>query len=108
MHDGDFLASAVPKPRILLVEDEATPREHLGRARSDDYVVDTAGDGREALRAAMQALPELIVTDIVMPDIDGIELLKTLRSTWPNRSKLLRPPPRTASGSTDQRVLADR
>jgi PAS domain S-box-containing protein len=75
MHTG------LPKPRILLVEDEATLREHLAQALSDDYVVDTAGDGREALRAVMQVLPELIVTDIVMPDIDGIELLKTLRST---------------------------
>lgn len=81
MHDGDLLASALPKPRILLVEDEATLREHLARALSDDYMVDTAGDGREALTAVMRALPELIVTDIVMPDIDGIELLKTLRST---------------------------
>src|SRR5882757_7505135 len=81
MHDGDLLASALPKPRILLVEDEATLREHLARALSDDYIVDTAGDGREALTAVMRALPELIVTDIVMPDIDGIELLKTLRST---------------------------
>jgi PAS domain S-box-containing protein len=79
MHDGDLLA--LKKPRILLVEDEATLREHLARTLSDDYVVDTAGDGREALRAVLQALPELIVTDIVMPDIDGIELLKTLRST---------------------------
>jgi PAS domain S-box-containing protein len=81
MHDGDLLASALPKPRILLVEDEATLREHLAQALSDEYVVETAGDGREALRAVMQALPELIVTDIVMPGIDGIELLKTLRST---------------------------
>ena len=81
MHDGELLASALPKPRILLVDDEATLREHLARALSDDYMVDTAGDGREALTAVMRALPELIVTDIVMPDIDGIELLKTLRST---------------------------
>jgi PAS domain S-box-containing protein len=81
MHVGELLASALPKSRILLVEDEATLREHLAQALSDDYVVDTAGDGREALRAVMQALPDLIVTDIVMPDIDGIELLKALRST---------------------------
>ena len=81
MQAGDILKSNLPKPRILLVEDEATLREHLARALSDEYVVDTAGDGREALAAVMKASPALIVTDIVMPDIDGIELLKTLRST---------------------------
>jgi PAS domain S-box-containing protein len=81
MQAGDILRSNLPKPRILLVEDEATLREHLARALSDEYVVDTAGDGREALAAVMKASPALIVTDIVMPDIDGIELLKTLRST---------------------------
>jgi DNA-binding response OmpR family regulator len=80
MHNEDLPASTLPKPRILLVEDEATLREHLAQALSDEYVVDTAEDGRAALRAVLQALPELIVTDIVMPNIDGIELLKTLRS----------------------------
>jgi len=55
-------------------------REHLASQLADEYVVDTAANGREALTAVMRALPTLIVTDIVMPDIDGIELLKTLRS----------------------------
>lgn len=68
------------KPRILLVEDEATLREHLASTLSDRYVVDAAANGREALTAVMRAPPDLIVTDIVMPDIDGIELLKALRS----------------------------
>jgi len=67
------------KPRILFVEDETTLREHLAQALSDQYVVDTAGNGTEALRAVMRAKPELVVTDIVMPDMDGVELLKTLR-----------------------------
>jgi DNA-binding response OmpR family regulator len=81
MNNKDLPAFTLQKPRILLVEDEATLREHLAEALSDEYVVDTAGDGRAALRAVLQALPELIVTDIVMPDIDGIELLRVLRST---------------------------
>lgn len=69
------------KPRILLVEDEAILREHLAAQLSDEYVVDTAANGREALRAVLRELPAMIVTDIVMPEIDGIELLKALRST---------------------------
>jgi signal transduction histidine kinase len=67
------------KPRLLFVEDEATLREHLAERLSDEYVVDTAGNGNEALLAVMRAKPVLVVTDIVMPDMDGVELLKTLR-----------------------------
>jgi PAS domain S-box-containing protein len=69
------------KPRLLFVEDEATVREHLAQRLSNDYVVDTAGNGNEALLAVMRAKPALVVTDIVMPDMDGVELLKTLRHT---------------------------
>src|SRR5258707_3239827 len=68
-----------PKPRLLFVEDEATVREHLAERLSDEYLVDTAGNGNEALLAVMRAKPALVVTDIVMPDMDGVELLKTLR-----------------------------
>lgn len=70
-----------PKPRILFVEDEATLREHLAERLADEYVVDTAGNGNEALLSVMRAKPALVVTDIVMPDMDGVELLKTLRHT---------------------------
>src|SRR5438128_10064758 len=77
MQDEDTLTSGAPKLRILLVEDERTQREQLARALSDEYIVDTAGSGTEALKAVMRVLPALIVTDIVMPDLDGIELLKT-------------------------------
>ncbi len=69
------------RPRLLFVEDEATLREHLAQRLSDQYIVDTAGNGNEALLAVMRAKPALVVTDIVMPDMDGVELLKTLRQT---------------------------
>ena len=70
-----------PKQRLLFVEDEATLREHLAERLSDEYAVDTAGNGNDALLAVMRAKPALVVTDIVMPDMDGVELLKTLRQT---------------------------
>jgi PAS domain S-box-containing protein len=71
---------AAPKPRILFVEDEPTLRAHLAEALSEEYCVDTAGSGREALTVVLRAKPDLVVTDIVMPEMDGVELLKTLRS----------------------------
>ena len=68
------------RPRILFVEDDATLRDHLAEQLSADYCVDTAGNGIEALKAVIRAKPDLIVTDIVMPEMDGLELLKILRS----------------------------
>jgi len=71
---------AATKPRILFVEDEPMLRAHLAEALSEEYCVDTAGTGREALTVLLRAKPDLVVTDIVMPEMDGVELLKTLRS----------------------------
>jgi PAS domain S-box-containing protein len=69
------------KPRILFVEDDITVRDHLAQKLSDEYVVDTADNGNEALLAVIRAKPSLVVSDIVMPDMDGVELLKTLRES---------------------------
>lgn len=69
------------KPHVLFVEDEDALREHLARQLSDEYLVDTAGNGTEALLKVMRAKPALVVTDIVMPDMDGVELLRTLRES---------------------------
>ena len=80
MHNGELPPPAPLKPRILLVEDEAVLRGHLARVLSDEYTVETAGNGQDALECVMRSPPELVVTDIVMPAVDGIELLKALRS----------------------------
>ena len=79
MHNGELPPPVNSKPRILLVEDEALLRGHLARVLSDEYIVDTAGNGQEALECVMRSPPALVVTDIVMPTVDGIELLKALR-----------------------------
>jgi len=86
MPENVIPATRPPKPRLLFVEDEATLRDHLAERLSDDYLVDTAGNGNEALLAVLRAKPALVVTDIVMPDMDGVELLKTLRQTPNTRS----------------------
>lgn len=69
------------KPRILFVEDEPTLRIHVSELLSDEYCVDTAGNGTDALKAVLRAKPDIIVTDIVMPGMDGVELVKTLRGS---------------------------
>src|SRR5688572_27992957 len=69
------------KPPILFVEDEQVLREHLAEVLSDEFEVQTASDGEQALLAILRSRPALVVTDVVMPTLDGIELLKLLRST---------------------------
>jgi signal transduction histidine kinase len=85
MHNASAPTSIPPKPRILLVEDETLLRGHLARVLSDEYIVETAGNGKEALESVMRSPPALVVTDIVMPEFDGIGLLKALRSTHQTR-----------------------
>ena len=80
MHDADSLTSGSPKPRILVVEDDVSLCRSLRRLLSDEYTVDTASNGREALTAVLQSPPLLVVADIIMPELGGIGLLKALRS----------------------------
>jgi PAS domain S-box-containing protein len=69
------------RPRILFVEDEETVRDHLAQQLQREYIVDTASDGEQALRTVLRNRPDLIITDLVMPMLDGVELVKTLRNT---------------------------
>jgi len=65
---------------ILVVDDEQDILELLKyNFEKEDYVVHTARNGREALVQA-EALPDLIILDVMMPELDGWEVCKTLRS----------------------------
>lgn len=70
--------------RILLVDDNADVRTGMRRAlvRLGHEVV-AAADGREALRALEGDPCELVITDINMPEMDGIELILALSERWP-------------------------
>jgi len=68
-----------PRPDILLVEDEQRLRDMLQQQLEyAGYNVQAAPDGRTALRCLERALPKLIVTDIFMPEANGIELITAL------------------------------
>jgi DNA-binding NtrC family response regulator len=69
------------KRRILVVDDTPLIREHLRVIlEMDGFEVETAGDGRSALAAVRERLFHLVITDLRMPDVSGIELLTTVRS----------------------------
>jgi DNA-binding NtrC family response regulator len=73
------------KHRVLIVDDEADGREALAElVQRWGYDVLTAGDGSEALRRAIEWHPEVILTDLVMPNMDGLWLLRALRAELPD------------------------
>ena len=69
---------------ILVVEDEAPLRELVAdELAAASYRVQAAADGREALELIERSPPDLILSDIRMPHIDGFELLETTRARFP-------------------------
>jgi class 3 adenylate cyclase len=78
--DDEVAAERPPGTSLILVaEDNQAIRELLGSLLSRQYQVVTAGDGADALKKAMALKPDLILTDLVMPRMDGRELLLQLR-----------------------------
>jgi adenylate cyclase len=67
-------------PRILIVDDNETNRDILAtRLGAHGYDLKQAADGEEALAAAKEHLPDLILLDVMMPKLDGIEVCKRLK-----------------------------
>ncbi|MBD2182449.1 response regulator [Planktothrix sp. FACHB-1375] len=65
---------------ILLVDDNSDMRAYLTRILSEHLKVEAVADGTGALAAVQNRVPDLILTDVMMPGLDGFELLKTLRA----------------------------
>jgi two-component system, OmpR family, KDP operon response regulator KdpE len=66
-------------PRILVVDDERPIRRFLNASLSSQYQVIEAASGEEALRAVVEQQPELIILDLGLPDLDGVEVTRRLR-----------------------------
>jgi two-component system response regulator MprA len=86
--------------RILVVDDDPEILSFLRRGLSyDGYEVDTAEDGTEALAKARDAEPDLVVLDVMMPGLDGMEVSKRLRQASSVPILML-----TAKGTVSDRV----
>jgi DNA-binding NtrC family response regulator len=91
--------------RILVVDDEASARSGLEKLlRQSGYVVDTAKHGKEALVVAAERPPEVVVTDLKMPEMDGMTLLGKLRESDPDLPVIVA----TAFGDVSSAVAAMR
>jgi CheY-like chemotaxis protein len=72
------------KTRILVVEDDATVRVTISKLLYDEgYDVSTANDGFDALLHLQQSVPDLILSDLNMPQMSGFELLSVVRRRFP-------------------------
>ncbi|RBY88747.1 SpoIIE family protein phosphatase [Blastococcus sp. TF02A-26] len=73
-------AAAAPAGRVLVADDNADMRGYLVRLLAPRYAVTAVADGQQALDAARAAPPDLVVSDVMMPVLDGMELLAELRA----------------------------
>jgi DNA-binding response OmpR family regulator len=74
-------AAGKPTRRILIVDDEPTVREVLGQyLQLEGYMVMQAVDGLEALRLAEASPPDLVILDLMLPGIDGLDVCSRLRA----------------------------
>ena len=78
---GQALAAAGPgAPRVLLADDNADMRDYLHRLLRPGYRVTTVTDGQAALDAARSHPPDLVISDVMMPRLDGLGLVSALRA----------------------------
>jgi PAS domain S-box-containing protein len=71
---------AGPRARILLADDNADMRDYVRRLLAERYDVETVADGEAAFAAIVRDKPDLVLSDIMMPRVDGLELLARLRA----------------------------
>lgn len=80
-HKGDTMQTDQEGPRVLVVDDdEALLRVHARALASKGYRVETARDGSAAVRAFERTSFDVILSDIDMPGMDGIQLLERIRA----------------------------
>ena len=96
-----MVALVMSGAHVLVVEDDATVREVVVRyLERDGLDVAAVGDGESALVHAEQRWPDLVILDLMLPQLDGFEVCRRLRATAPVPVIML-----TARGDEDDRVL---
>lgn len=82
-NNGDAIKSKTHSPLLLIVEDNVELREYLASILSPKYQIHQAADGMEALQIARDSIPDLILSDIAMPNLSGTKLCHTIKNEMP-------------------------
>lgn len=75
------MKAEISKPKVLIVDDDFINKEILEHGLQNDYEIFTASSGGEALERAEKLQPDTILLDIIMPDMDGYQVCRKLKST---------------------------
>jgi DNA-binding NtrC family response regulator len=91
--------------RILLVDDDTAHldalSEFIAERYADQYVVETAAGGREAVEIVLGAKPDLVILDVGMPGMNGLEVLRIIRAADPNLPVIM------LTGNDDARIAGE-
>lgn len=79
-HAPERIGGGKTKHKVLVVEDNNDLRAFLAGQLEEQYMVFTAADGEEGYRIAVEQNPDLVVSDIMMPKVDGIELCRMIKT----------------------------
>ena len=92
------------KARILVVDDDVSTREVFGELLQRwGYDVEQTGDGHDALKITAERHPDVIISDLVMPKLDGLALTRALREESPDTPVIII----TGKGTIDAAVEAE-
>lgn len=68
------------KPSVLFVDDNEELRQFVYQSLNDDFTITLASDGKKGLEKALEVLPDLIISDVMMPEMNGIDLCKAIKN----------------------------
>lgn len=71
-----------PSSTILIVEDSEDVRIYISELLKDNYTILLSENGQKGLQSAFENLPDLIISDVMMPEMDGIEFCKNIKLDW--------------------------
>lgn len=89
-------------PLVLVIDDHPDIRSFIRKTLEDEYRIIEAEDGKQGYELAKEQLPDVIISDIMMPKVDGIELLKLLKSS--EETDYMATLMLTARGSDESRI----
>jgi signal transduction histidine kinase/DNA-binding response OmpR family regulator/ligand-binding sensor domain-containing protein len=78
--ENDSSSEAAERKTIMVVDDDAGIRGFIKDLLSDEYAIVEASDGNEALDRIKDGIPDLVISDVMMPGMDGVELLRNVKT----------------------------